>query len=140
VRLVQFPGETFAGKIANISGALDPATRTLAVEVQVPNPDARLYPGAYGEVQFTLPIQRPPLVIPANTLLFRKEGLQVGIVDKDSRVLLKPVTLGRDFGATVEVGAGLQPGDSVITNPSDSLTAGTSVNVTAPTTERASKK
>jgi RND family efflux transporter MFP subunit len=135
VKLVQFPGETFAGKIANISGSLDPATRTLAVEVQVPNPDARLYPGAYGEVQFTLPITRPALVVPANTLLFRKEGLQVGVVDEDSRVLLKPVTLGRDFGKTVEVASGLQPGDSVITNPSDSLIAGASVNVAAPATE-----
>ena len=135
VKLVQFPGETFAGKIANISGSLDPATRTLAVEVQVPNPDARLYPGAYGEVQFTLPIARPILVIPANTLLFRKEGLQVGVVDHDNLVALKPVTLGRDFGTTVEVASGLQPADSVITNPSDSLTAGTSVNIATPATE-----
>jgi hypothetical protein len=65
-------------------------------------------------VQFTLPIARPALVIPANTLLFRKEGLQVGVVDEESRVLLKPVTLGHDFGTTVEVASGLQSGDSVI--------------------------
>jgi RND family efflux transporter MFP subunit len=133
VKLIQFPGETFAGKIANISGALDTATRTLAVEVQVPNPDGRLYPGAYGDVLFTLPLDHSPMVVPANTLLFRKEGLQVGVVTPDGLVQLKSVTAGRDFGTSVEVLAGLQSDDRVITNPSDSLTAGTSVRIAEPT-------
>ena len=129
VQLVEFQGESFTGKIANISGMLDPTTRTLAVEVQVPNPDGRLYPGAYGEVQFTLPVDPRPMIVPASTLLFRKEGMQVGVVGADGRVQLKSVTIGRDFGTTVEVVSGLQPGDRLISNPSDSLVSGTTVRV-----------
>ena len=129
VQLIEFPGETFSGKIANISGALDPTTRTLAVEVQVPNPDGRLYPGAYGQVQFTLPVDPRPMIVPAGTLLFRKEGMQVGVVGSDGHVQLKSVTIGRDFGTTVEVLSGLQSGDRVISNPSDSLASGIAVAV-----------
>jgi multidrug efflux pump subunit AcrA (membrane-fusion protein) len=102
------------------------------VEVQVPNPDGRLYPGAYGDVQFTLPLDHSPMVVPANALLFRQEGLQVGVVTPDGVVQLKPVTLGRDFGTTVEVLSGLQPEDRVISNPSDSLSAGTTVRIDEP--------
>jgi RND family efflux transporter MFP subunit len=134
VKLIEFPGETFVGKIANISGALDQMTRTLTVEVQVPNPDGRLNPGAYGEVQFTLSLDHPPMVVPANTLLFRKEGLQVGVVGSDGHVQLKSVTIGRDFGTSVEVVAGVQASDWLITNPSDSLVAGTIVHFSEPTT------
>jgi membrane fusion protein (multidrug efflux system) len=132
VQLIEFPGETFSGKIANISGALDPTTRTLTVEVQVPNPDGRLYPGAYGQVQFTLPIAPRPMIVPAGTLLFRKEGMQVGVVESDGRVQLKSVTIGRDFGTTVEVVSGLQSDDRVISNPSDSLATGTAVHIAEP--------
>jgi RND family efflux transporter MFP subunit len=135
VQLIEFPGETFSGKIANISGALDPTTRTLAVEVQVPNPHGRLYPGAYGQVQFTLPVDPRPMIVPAGTLLFRKEGMQVGVVASDGHVQLKPVTIGRDFGTTVEVVSGLQSGDRVISNPSDSLATGTAVHIAEATPE-----
>jgi RND family efflux transporter MFP subunit len=128
VQLIEFPGERFPGKIANISGGLDPATRTLTVEGQVPNPKGRLHPGAYGQVEFTLPVDPRPMIVPASTLLFRREGLQVGVVGADGRVLLESVTLGRDFGTTVEIVSGLQPDDRVISNPSDSLAEGTAVN------------
>lgn len=137
VELIQFPGERFTGKIANISGAIDPATRTLMVEVQVPNADGRLYPGAYGQVHFTLPVDPRPMIIPASSLLFRKEGMQVGVVDSTGHVQLKSVTIGRDFGTTVEIVSGLGSDDRIVSNPSDSLTAGTAVQVAevAPVTQ-----
>lgn len=137
VELIQFPGERFTGKIANISGAIDPATRTLMVEVQVPNADGRLYPGAYGQVHFTLPVDPRPMIIPASSLLFRKEGMQAGVVDSTGHVQLKSVTIGRDFGTTVEIVSGLRSDDRIVSNPSDSLTAGTAVQVAevAPVTQ-----
>jgi membrane fusion protein, multidrug efflux system len=127
LQLTEFPGEKFEGKVTNISGALDPSTRTLRTEVQVPNADGRLFPGAYAQVHLVLPV-KPALVIPSNTLLFRGDGLQVGIVDANDIVRLRTVKIGRDFGTTVEVLTGLEPADRLIVNPSDSLDEGTRVH------------
>ena len=80
LQLQEFPGEKFEGRITNISGAIDPATRTLLTEVQVPNADGRLFPGAYAQVHLVLPV-KPVMVIPTNALLFRSDGTQIGIVD-----------------------------------------------------------
>jgi RND family efflux transporter MFP subunit len=126
LQLQEFPGEKFEGRIMNISGAIDPATRTLLTEVQVPNADGRLFPGAYAQVHLVLPVN-PVMVIPSNTLLFRGDGLQVGIVDANDIVHLRSVKIGRDFGTTVEVLTGLEPADRLIVNPSDSLNEGTRV-------------
>jgi RND family efflux transporter MFP subunit len=134
--LDEFPGEIFPGTIVRNSDSIDAASRTLNVEVDVDNTQGRIKTGAYAMVH----LKRAPtthtsarsqsLTIPANTLLFRSEGLRVGVV-RNGRAELVPITIGRDFGAVVEVVAGLQPTDRVIVNPSDSLTSGTPVEVGA---------
>jgi RND family efflux transporter MFP subunit len=132
--LDEFPGETFEGTIVRDSDSIDPNTRTLNVEVDVNNAQGRIRTGAYTFVHLKLPqsvhATTSSLTIPANTLLFRSEGLRVGVV-RDGHAELVPIKIGRDFGATVEVVAGLQPADQVIVNPSDSLTSGTPVHVNA---------
>ncbi len=134
--LDEFPGEIFPGTIVRNSDSIDAASRTLNVEVDVDNTQGRIKTGAYAMVHLKraptthTSAQSQALTIPSNTLLFRSEGLRVGVV-RDGRAELVPVTIGRDFGATVEVVAGLQPTDRVIVNPSDSLTSGTPVEVGA---------
>jgi RND family efflux transporter MFP subunit len=133
--LDEYPGETFQGTIVRNSDSIDLASRTLNVEVDVDNPQGRIKTGAYvfvhlKNVQLSQ-ANSHSLIIPANTLLFRSEGLRVGIVH-DGRAELVPITIGRDFGATVEVVTGLQLTDQVIVNPSDSLTSGSQIRVNAP--------
>jgi RND family efflux transporter MFP subunit len=129
--LDEFPGETFEGTIVRNSDSIDSASRTLNVEVDVDNAKGRIRTGAYVFVHLKMPEQHTStqsLTIPANTLLFRAEGLRVGVV-RNGRAELTPITIGRDYGATVEVVNGLQPTDQVIVNPSDSLTSGSPVQV-----------
>ena len=123
------PGEKFQGKIAHISGAIDPATRTLNTEVQVPNADGRLFPGAYANVHLILPLKNVAQIIPVNTVIFRGEHTQVGVVDASNVAHLKNVVLGRDFGTSFEVTSGIDSKDRLIVNPSDSLADGTNVHV-----------
>jgi len=135
--LEEFPGEIFQGTIVRNSDSIDLASRTLNVEVDVHNAQNRIKTGAYVFVHLKNP--RSPhdstqsLTIPANTLLFRSEGLRVGVI-RNGRAELIAITIGRDFGATVEVVNGLQPTDQVIVNPSDSLASGNRVQVSAPQT------
>jgi RND family efflux transporter MFP subunit len=133
--LDEYPGEIFQGTIVRNSDSIDAASRTLNVEVDVANAQGRIRTGAYVFVHFNNPQSRQAmghsLTIPADTLLFRSEGLRVGVV-RNGRAELVPITIGRDFGATVEVVAGLQPADEVIVNPSDSLTSGSPVQVSTP--------
>jgi RND family efflux transporter MFP subunit len=128
--LDEFPGEIFEGTIVRDSDSIDSASRTLNVEVDVDNAQGRIKTGAYALVHLKLPqatdTSAQSLTIPSNTLLFRSEGLRVGVV-RNGRAELVPITIGRDFGATVEVVAGLQSSDQVIVNPSDSLTSGSQV-------------
>jgi RND family efflux transporter MFP subunit len=130
----EYPGETFVGTIVRNSDSIDPASRTLNVEVDIDNAQGRIKTGAYALVHLksSQPSQTSAasLTIPANTLLFRSEGLRVGVV-RNGRAELVPITIGRDFGSTVEVVAGLQPTDQVIVNPSDSLASGNPVQVSA---------
>jgi RND family efflux transporter MFP subunit len=121
------PGLNIPGTVVRNANVIDQATRTLNVEVDVNNAKAVLRPGAYVFVHFRLPSIRNAVTIPSNTLLFREEGLRVGVVRHDDRVELRPVTIGHDFGGTVEVTSGLTVGDDVIVDPSDSLTSGTQV-------------
>lgn len=109
--------------------AIDPVSRTLLVQLEVNNKDYQLLPGGYTEVHLKLPSQKGAVMIPVNTLLFRAEGLQVGILDGDSKVILKSIKINRDYGDTVEVSSGLQAGEKIIVNPSDSLFSGQKVNV-----------
>lgn len=124
----EFPGRRFMGKIVRTSEAIDPASRTLLTEVDVDNPTGELLPGAFVSVHLQLEARISAVVLPVNTLLFRSEGLRVAVV-RDGKAELVPITIGRDFGNQVEVVHGVTPEDSVILNPSDSLTSGTAVRI-----------
>jgi RND family efflux transporter MFP subunit len=126
--LDEFPGQVFRGTLARNANTIDPISRTLLVEVDVDNPAGQLLPGAYMSIHLKLPEQIRSVTIPANTLLFRADGLRVGVV-KNNHVALIPAKIGRDYGDTVEVLSGLQPADSIIVDPSDSLINGAQVEV-----------
>ncbi len=128
VTLDEYPGQIFNGKLVRSDNAINPASRTLLVEVDVDNADGRLLPGAYVFVHFSLPGRTQSVIIPANVLLFRSEGLRVGVV-RDGVAKLVPVTIGRDYGDRVEVLSGLSTTDEIILNPADSLVDGTAVHV-----------
>jgi multidrug efflux pump subunit AcrA (membrane-fusion protein) len=129
--LDEFPSETFRGKIARTANAIDMASRTLNTEIDVDNPTGQLLPGAYVHAHLKLASQTRSVIIPANTLLFRSEGLRVGVV-RNGQAQLVPVTIGVDYGATVQVTSGITPSDQVIVSPSDSLISGTPVRITTP--------
>lgn len=129
VTLQEFPGQKFTGVIARTADAIDPATRTLNTEVDVPNKDGRLLPGSFGQVHFATGTSVPRITIPVNAMLFRAEGPRVAVVDKDSKVHLRAISIGRDFGATLEILGGVEVGDQIIINPSDSVEEGQSVHV-----------
>ena len=125
------PKTIITGTISRNSSAIDQMSRTLNVQVDVDNGKGQLLPGAYVFVHFKLPAASQTVTIPSNALLFREEGLRVGVV-RDGVVQLTPITIGHDFGATVEVTSGLTPNDTIVLDPSDSLTSGTKVEVNAP--------
>jgi len=128
VTQAELRGRTFTGEVARSAGAIDPATRTMQVEINLPNRDGALLPGAYVQVDLPLAGART-LVVPTNVLLFRGEGTRVALVDGASRVRLKAVTLGRNLGESIEVLGGIADGDRLVVNPSDSLAEGDSVAV-----------
>jgi len=123
-----FPGETFTGTLARDSGSIDLTSRTLKVEVDVDNPTGRLLPGAYAFVHLKVPAPPGAVTVPTNTLLFRSEGLRVAVV-RNGRANLVPVTIGHDYGSTVEVMSSLTADDAVIIDPSDSILDGSPVQV-----------
>jgi RND family efflux transporter MFP subunit len=126
--LDEYPGQLFTGIVTRNSGSIDPSSRTLNVEVDVNNHDDKLLPGAYAFVHFKIPVQSREFSIPSDALLFRAQGLQVGIV-RNGHVHLQSITIGKDNGKSVEVATGLSPGDKVILDPSDSLAEGQPVNI-----------
>jgi RND family efflux transporter MFP subunit len=126
--LDEFPGQTFTGTIARNASAIDPASRTLNVEVDVANPSGKLLPGAYAMVHFKVPVSGNSLTLPSNTLLFRAQGMQVGVV-RNGKVQLVPVKISADHGSTVEIASGLSPNDEIVLDPSDSLQSGQQVKV-----------
>jgi RND family efflux transporter MFP subunit len=121
------PGRKFNGTVARTANALDPATRTLLVEVQVPNPGALLMPGEYVQVDLAVPRKDPPLVVPGDTLVVRADGPQVAVVAPDGVVHFVKVQLGRDFGDRLEVLSGLEEGQQLAVNPSDLIREGVKV-------------
>ena len=129
VTLQEFPGQTFAGTIARTSDAIDPATRTLLTEVDVPNGGGKLLPGSFGQVHFAGTTSAGSVTIPVNAMLFRGEGPRVGVVNQEGQVNLRPISIGRDFGDTIEILGGLSEADAIIVNPSDSLEEGQKVHV-----------
>jgi len=127
--LPQYPGRKFEGKLVRTSDAVDPATRTLLAEVDVNNSTGELLPGSYTEVHLHTKNAAPALIVPATGVILDADGLHVATVDENSIAHLVRVTSGRDFGTTIEILTGLKPGQSVISNPPDSLTEGEKVRV-----------
>jgi RND family efflux transporter MFP subunit len=133
VTLAERVGEKFQGTIARTARAIDAATRTMQVEIRVPNATGALIAGSYVQVLLPIKGESTGLVVPTNVLLFRPTGTYVAVVGDDSRVRLRPVTLGTDFGAAVEVRTGVTVSDQIVVNPADSLADGDTVTrVAAP--------
>jgi RND family efflux transporter MFP subunit len=130
--LAEFPGRLFPGTLVRTAEAIDQSTRTLLVEIRVNNPTGTLLSGAYAEVHLKLPTATAAFILPVNALLFREEGLRVAAVTDGKHAVLKPVTLGHDFGSEVEVVAGLAGNESIIVNPPDSIVSGEEVRVAQP--------
>lgn len=132
VTLQEFPGEKFFGKVVRTAEAIDQTTRTLLTEVDVPNKDGRLLPGSLGEVHFAVGSGGNKVTIPVNTMLFRAEGPRVAVIGPGSKIQLRPINIGRDYGTTLEILGGISPVDQVVVNPADSLDEGEQVNVLQP--------
>jgi RND family efflux transporter MFP subunit len=130
------PDEKFPASVVRTADALDPASRTLLVELQVDNAKGELFPGSYCEVHFKVPSAANVVRVPANALIFRGEGTMIATVRPDNHVAINKVTIGRDFGTELEVVAGLAPGASVIVSPPDSLQDGAQVRVVAAKTDQ----
>ena len=126
--LAEFPGRTFQGQLVRTSDAINVTTRTLLIEIDVDNPTGTLLTGSYAEVHLQVPTQGSTYLIPVNTLIFRAEGLHVGIV-KDGKVMISAVTPGHDFGNQIEIISGLKAGNQIIVNPPDSLVEGQQVQI-----------
>ena len=127
--LQEYPGQEFDGKVTRTAGALDPQTRTMQVEVQVPNQQGKLYAGMYGQVKFLLPDDNAPIVVPADAFVFRAQGPQVVTVTNDNRIHWQKISVGRDFGTQLEVLNGLKENAEVVMNPTDDLREGIEVQV-----------
>jgi RND family efflux transporter MFP subunit len=129
--LDEYPNQSFPGRVTRTSDSIDMASRTLNTEVDIDNSRGLLLPGAYVQVHLALPRDIPSVIIPSSTLLFRGEGLRVGVV-RNNVAQLVPITIGTDYGETVTVVSGRDPNDQVIESPSDSLVNGTPVHITQP--------
>jgi RND family efflux transporter MFP subunit len=134
--LAEFPGRRFAATLARTAESIDLASRSLLTEFDVDNPKGELLPGSYVQVHLKLPTETSTFKLPVNTLIFRTEGLQVATIIGGTRVALTPVTLGRDFGTSVEVITGLAGNEQVIVNPPDSIQTGQTVRVAAAQTQK----
>jgi multidrug efflux system membrane fusion protein len=132
ITLQEFPGQKFAGKVVRTAEAIDPATRTLLTEVDVPNKDGRLLPGSFGEVHFAVGSDINKVTIPVNAMLFRAEGPRVAVVGPDGKVQMRPINIGRDYGTTLEILGGVSSTEQIVINPPDSLEDGQPVNVAQP--------
>ena len=120
----EYPNRDFEARVTRTAGALDPASRTLNTELQIPNDDGALYAGMYVYVKFTLSDGNGPMIIPANAFVFKTEGPQVATLTKDGRIHWQKIQVGRDFGTEMEVLSGLEDGAALVVNPTDDLTEG----------------
>jgi len=129
ITLPEIPGQKFRGTVARTADAIDPATRTLLTEVDVPNKDGHLLRGSFGEVHFSAKSNAQRVTVPVNAMLFRQEGAQLAVVGADNKVQLRPITIGRDYGTTLEILGGVKLEDRIIINPADSVENGQTVHV-----------
>jgi RND family efflux transporter MFP subunit len=130
VRVPEIPGRDFPGQVTRIADALQPGTRTLLTEIDVPNPDRALSPGMYCRVELKIPRKTPSLIVPSEAIILNRNGLSVAVVE-DGVVHLRKITSVRDFGTSVEVSAGVAEGDKVVLNPQVDLADGNKVTVRA---------
>ena len=128
VRVPEIPGRDFAGSVARIADALQPGTRTLLTEIDVPNPDHTLSPGMYCRVELKIPRKAQSLIVPSEAIIFNRNGLSVAVVENDT-ARIRPITAVRDFGTSLEVSTGVAAGDRVILNPQVDLTDGRKVTI-----------
>jgi RND family efflux transporter MFP subunit len=132
MNIPELPGRTFPATVIRTAGVIAADSRTLLAELEVDNARGEILAGGYAQVRFTEAKTAPPLTIPANTVLFRAEGPQVGVVQSDGKVEVRGVKLGRDFGQTIEVLVGVAPEDRIIVNPAESLASGAMVSTAEP--------
>ena len=137
LQVPEFPGRDFCGQVTRTADAIDPATRTLLTEVGVANPTGALLQGAYAQMHFNTKLPGQEITLPINALLFRPEGTMVAVADSQGRLSLKKVTIGRDFGNTVEIVQGITQQDAVVIDPPDSLADGQKVEVSTQGQEHA---
>jgi RND family efflux transporter MFP subunit len=130
VSLNTYGAKPITGTVARTADALDPTTRTMRTEIDVDNTSQELVPGVYANVKLAVSTTTKNFIVPANTLLFRAEGLRIALVDDQQHVHLQPVTMGRDFGTNVEIVDGLQDNDRIVINPPDSMYENQQVNIT----------
>jgi len=131
----QIPEKTFTAKVVRTSGAIDPASRTLLTELQLPNPDGKLLPGMYAEIRFALPQEERTLLLPGNVVMIRSDGAKVLIVDAKDAIRARAVKLGHDLGDKVEIVEGVDAKDAVVSNPTDALREGVEVKIQPQRTE-----
>ena len=127
--LDEFPGRKFLGRVTNTARAIDPTSRTLLTELQVPNETGELFPGAYALVTLQVSDNTGILTIPANALIFQREGTTVGVVGADGKVEIRKIIINLNLGVKLEISQGLSVTDQVILNPSDSLADGMTVKI-----------
>ena len=130
--LSQFPGRTFRAQVTDTAGMVDPTSRSLLTELQIPNESGELLPGAYVRVTFKFGDETTLLSIPENALIFQRQGAAVGVVHPDGRVEIRKITIDEDFGDKLEISQGLSLSDQVILNPTDSLSDGMRVKIMEP--------
>ncbi|MEP6717227.1 MAG: efflux RND transporter periplasmic adaptor subunit, partial [Terriglobia bacterium] len=144
VTVNELPGRNFTGKVARTASSLDPNTRTMLVEVQVPNGDGKLLPGMYAEIHFRTHRDAPPLLVPGDTLISTNNGQQVAVLREAEngarRIHMQPIQTGRDYGTETEVTAGLQGDELLVVNPGDDVREGALVMAEAAKQEPAPKK
>ncbi len=136
VRVPEIPARLFTGKVTRIADALDPVTRTLMTEIDVPNPDGELSPGIYCTVELKIPRRTPSLIVPAGAIVFDRDGLHVLVVE-NGIVNSRKITEIRDLGTEVEVSEGVKQGEQVVLNPPIDLEDGSKVQVRATSTAKA---
>jgi RND family efflux transporter MFP subunit len=129
IRVNEFQGKQFPGKIVRTSDSLDPSSRTLLTEIHIPNPNHTLRPGMFASVKFSLDRTAKTILAPASIMIFNTAGPQVVLVKPDQSLHFQKVTPGRDFGSSIELIAGVNPGDRAVINPSDELAEGMKVEV-----------
>jgi RND family efflux transporter MFP subunit len=132
ITLQEFPGERFSAEVERTAEAIDPNTRTLRTEVDVPNKSGRLLPGSLGQVHYLVGSNVNRVTVPVNAMLFRSEGPRLAVVGADRRIQLRPISIGRDYGTTLEILDGVSTEDQIVINPPDSLEDGQAVNLAPP--------